>query len=305
MQSRRVSNVPCAAALLLVAIGCGGDASTTPAPDDAAVPSDASTSSNDGGSPASDAGDSGVVVPRDGAASDAGGSDPGPGPTQMCTVTKDADGFFKLTSTKSDYWVRLPPSYSVQSPQPTALLVAIHGCGDTAYNFATWGAIPNALRATHGYIGISIGGRDGQCWTIPQDDAIVTEAIAHVRSCFYVHQKKIVLAGYSSGGMLAYQLGMTSAASFAGILIEHSGLSQGVGGNVDTVLTNAAWKINVAHTAHTEDASFAIAGVRSDRDKMIAHGFPLQYREGPGDHNGSSDDWALFLIPKMASWVAP
>ena len=55
----------------------------------------------------------------------------------MCTVTKDAAGFFKLTSTKSDYWVRLPPSYSVQSPQPTALLVAIHGCGDTAYNFAT------------------------------------------------------------------------------------------------------------------------------------------------------------------------
>jgi hypothetical protein len=106
--------------------------------------------------------------------------------------------------------------------------------------------------------------------------------------------------------MLAYEMGMKNAATYAWILIENSGLSQGVGGNnVASVLASAAWKINVAHSARLQDQSFLIAGVRSDRDAMLAANFPLLYRELPGDHNGSSDDWALYLLPKMANWVAP
>ena len=311
MQSGLLSNVRGAAALVLfVACGCSGDdASQATAPSDGgSAPQDAATAA-DGGTQAQDAAarDASDGATRDSASSDSGNGEPGPGPTQQCAMTKDADNFFKLTSSKSDYWARLPASYDVQSPKPTALLVAIHGCGDTAYNFATWGAVPYALRASQDYIAISIGGRDGQCWTVPQDAAIVNAAIAHARSCFYVHQKKIVLGGYSSGGELSYAMGMTSAASYAGILIENSGLSQGIGGanNVDGVLSSAAWKINVAHSAHLQDASFPIAGVQADRDKMLAAGFPLQYREQAGDHNGTSDDWALFLIPKMGSWTAP
>ena len=241
-----------------------------------------------------------------GAAGDTAAGGPGPGPTSKCPYSADADGFFTLKSPKSDYVVRLPPGYDVAAPTPKALVVAIHGCGDSAYNFATWGAVPYALRASQDYIAISIGGRDGACWTVPGDGALVAAAIAHVRSCFYVHQKKIVLAGYSSGGELSYALGMTDTAAYAGILIENSSLSSGVGGSkVDAVLAAAAWKINVAHSARLSDGSFPIAEVRSDRDKMLAAGFPLQYRELPGDHNGTSDDWALYLLPKMASWSAP
>jgi predicted esterase len=173
-------------------------------------------------------------------------------------------------------------------------------------NFATWGAVPFALRGTQDYIAISIGGRDGQCWTLATDGPIVTAAIAHVRSCFYVHQRRIVLAGYSSGGMLAYKLAMANALTYAGVLIENSGLSQAVGGgNVDSTLDAASWSINVAHSARLGDLSFPIAGVRSDRDKMLAHGIPLQYRELAGTHDGTSADWSDYLIPKMATWVTP
>jgi predicted esterase len=303
---RTLTTALAAPALFVLLAGCSDDASTA-TPDDAGLPGDeAATTSGDGGATSGDGStvgnDGGTST--DGAASDSGNAGPGPGPTQQCAFTKDAQGFFKLTSTKSDYWVRLPANYNAAAPQPAPLLVAIHGCGDTAYNFATWGAAPYALRATQDYIAISIGGRESQCWTVGTDGPIVTEAIAHVRSCFYAHQKKIVLAGYSSGGMLAYSLGMKNAGAYAGILIENSGLTQGVG-NPDTALAGAAWKINVAHSARTEDQSFLIAGVRTDRDKMVAAGFPLQYRELPGTHDGSTDDWALFLIPKMAAWSAP
>ena len=302
------ASATCSLCAILCFACSGGDATST-TPDDAGgggTSSEASVTA-DGGSSARDANAGDASTTTDSGATDSSSSGgPGPAPTQKCTIAKDANGFFKLTSTKSDYWVRLPVGYDEVNPQPAPLLVAIHGCGDTAFNFATWGAAPYALRSSQSYIAISIGGRDNQCWTVPQDADIVTAAIAHVRSCFYAHQKKIVLGGYSSGGMLAYAMGMTSAAAYAGILIENSGLSQAVGtGNVDAVLASAAWKINVAHTAHTEDMSFPIAGVRSDRDKMNAAALPLQYREGPGTHDGTSDDWALFLIPKMSGWSAP
>ncbi len=224
------------------------------------------------------------------------------GPT--CTFTPDTDGFFKLTSPKSDYWVRLPPKFD--KTKPARLLFGIHGCGDTARNFATWAIVPYALRATQDYIGLSLGGREGACWTISTDTAVAEAALAHIASCFAIDPKKTVLAGYSSGGGMAYSMGLSKAGNYAGILIENSGLSQAVGGgNVTKVLGAAAWKINIAQSARIGDGSYAIAGIRADRDKMIAAGFPLQYRELDGTHDGSTDDWALFLIPKMSAWTAP
>jgi poly(3-hydroxybutyrate) depolymerase len=233
-------------------------------------------------------------------------SDPGPGPTQSCPTSPDASGFFTLTSSASSYVVRLPVGYDVAHPRPSRLLVALHGCGDTAYNFATWAAAPFALRSKQNYIAISLGGRDGTCWNTGADGAIVAAAIAHVRSCFYVHQERIVLAGYSSGGDLAYKTAMTDALVYSGVLILHSSLSSAVGsGNVDNVLNAAGWKLNVGHKAGTNDLSYPIAGVRNDRDKIIAHGFPMQYSEDASTHDGSSADWDSYLIPLMAKWTLP
>src|SRR5450432_996375 len=75
-------------------------------------------------------------------------SDPGPGPTQSCAFTPDSNGFFTLTSGSTTYAVRLPPAYEVANPRPSRLLVALHGCGDTAMNFATFAAVPPTLRSS-------------------------------------------------------------------------------------------------------------------------------------------------------------
>jgi len=231
-------------------------------------------------------------------------SDPGPGPTQSCVFSPDSSGFFTLTSPASSYVVRLPTGYDTAHPRPSRLLVALHGCSDTAFNFATWAAAPLALRAQQNYIAISVGGRDGACWNTGLDGALVAAAIAHVRSCFYVHQERIVLAGYSSGGNLAYKLAMKDALVYAGVLIEHSTLSYSVV-NVDNVLNAAGWKINVGHIAGTNDSVYPISVVRGDRDEIMVHGFPMQYRETSSDHGGSSADWDSYLIPLMSRWQTP
>jgi poly(3-hydroxybutyrate) depolymerase len=126
----------------------------------------------------------------------------------------------------------------------------------------------------------------------------VTAAIADISTCFYVHQQKVVLAGYSSGGELAYQLGLTQAAKFAGILIEDSGLN-GVSPSA------AAWKINVAHITHNQDGDYPLASVQADWATLRAAGIPLLSTSVDGPHDGTSTDWATWLLPKIDGWKAP
>ncbi len=224
----------------------------------------------------------------------------GPKPTTTCSVTKDSGGFFVRSTTKSIYEAYVPASYTGTAPM--RLIVGLHGCGDSAHNFATWGVNPYDTRATQRHIGISIGGRDGQCWNGSDDDKVLA-AVDDISRCFWVHQKKVVIAGYSSGGEIGYRVGLQHASRFAGIIVEDSGLY--AAGNPDTLLANAAWKLNVAHLTHTADPVFPLAQVKADWAKMTAAGFPIKTSVTAGDHEGSSADWATWLIPQSAGFAAP
>ena len=248
--------------------------------------------SSSGGSSSGGTTSGGPVDPNAGA---------GPKPTATCPVTKDSSGFFTRGSGASSYVAYVPASYDGSTP--TRLIVGVHGCGDSAYNFATWGVNPYDTRSSQTHIGISIGGQDGNCWTAA-DDAKVLAAVADISSCFWVHQKKIVLAGYSSGGELTYRLGLSQASHFAGLLIEDSGL-YAANNNPDGLLANAAWKLNIAHLTHTSDTTFPLAQVKADWTKTTAAGFPLITDETAGTHDGTSTDWANWLIPQSAAWSAP
>jgi predicted esterase len=221
--------------------------------------------------------------------------DPGPAPAGCGAITKDKDGFFTRTTATASYVGFVPKSYA---GKPTTLVVGMHGCGDDAMNFATWAVNPWDTRGAQAHIGISVGGKDGSCWDTNKDQDKVLAAIDDVSKCFYVHKQKVVLAGYSSGGMLAYKLGLSQASRFAGIIIENSGL----GGAQPTA---AKWKINVAHIAHKNDGNFPLSGVHGDWAKLEAAGIPLQKSEVDGEHDGNSDDWNSFLLPKIAGWKAP
>jgi len=259
----------------------GAPAAAPPAP----TPSSTSTASGENPAP--------PVVP-----------DPGPAPTATCTITKDADGFFTRNSGLGDYVAYVPASYSPSKPM--RVIVGMHGCGDDMANFAHWGMNPYDLRSTQDHIGISLGSETGsnKCWNKGGDDAKVMAAVDDLAKCFWVHRAKIVVAGFSSGGELAYRVGMMSADKFAGILIEHSAL-YAAGGTEDTLLANAAWKLPIRHRAATSDTVFPIANVKTDWTTITNAGFPLTTSEVAGTHDGTSTDWASWLIPASATWTLP
>jgi predicted esterase len=215
-------------------------------------------------------------------------------------VSKDDKGFFKLQSARSDYVVRLPVDYDAANPKPYPMVVGMHGCGDNAYNFGTWAVTTFDGRSKQDYIAISIGGRDGQCWSTPADEQIVFAAIEDVRQYIYAHDRKITLAGFSSGGALAYYMGLKYADRFAGLLVQHSAIP----GRANAI-KNAPRKIAIAATGAMSDNFFPPATYNADWAALRAAGFPLETREKAGGHDGTSDEWRDFLLPKVAGFVAP
>lgn len=296
--------------LPLAALACSGDAAEgagTP-PGDLGAPSspDPGTGAT-GPAPAApgatpSGGTSSGGASSGGASSGAppGPPDPGPAPTKNCNIAKNR--FVTRNSGGASYVVFVPNSYA---GQPTRLLVGLHGCGDTAMNYADWGVAPFEKRTTQTHIGISVDGASGggSCWNVANDKAKVLAAIDDISQCLYVHQKEIVVSGYSSGGILAYTLGLENADKFAGILILNSGLY--ATGKADALLAGASRKIPIAHRAHQNDTTFPQSKVGPDWTKIQSAGFPLDKAVTPGDHNGTSGDWANGLHPKMATWQAP
>lgn len=230
--------------------------------------------------------------------------DPGPKPTSSCSITKDSSGFFTRSGTGASYVGYVPASYD--GTKPVRLVVALHGCGDSAYNFATWGANPYDTRATQQHIGISLDGASaaGGCWSMGGDDAKVLAAIDDAMSCFWVHKHEVVLAGFSSGGELAYRVAMMHASRFAGLLVECSA-AYASSSDEGVLLAGASWKLPIAHRAHASDGVFPLASVQGDWAKITAAGFPLTSDLVSGDHNGTSTDWASWLLPHASSWIAP
>lgn len=228
---------------------------------------------------------------------------PGPKPAGGCTITKDANGFFTRNSGKGSYVGYVPAAFDPNTPM--RLVIGLHGCGDNAQNFATWAVNPASTRATQTHLGISLGSETGSggCWS-SADDPKVLAAVDDLAKCFWVHKSKVTIAGYSSGGNVAYRVGMKNAARFAGILIENSTMS-GAGNPVATLLAGAARKIAVAHRAHTSDTVYPLATVKADWAKIEAAGFPLTTSEVAGTHDGTWQDWANWLLPQSAAFVAP
>jgi predicted esterase len=211
-----------------------------------------------------------------------------------------------ITFASGDYWIRLGPNYDRTHHTPISLLVGVHGCGDTALNYLSWAVVPFAVRDTQSYIGASVGGRDGACWNLATDAALVMNTIADAKTHFNINPRRVILIGYDSGGSLAYHTAFYNAKTFAGLLaMGTKPFASSTGPDSrDQSIAAAAWKFNIAHVAHTEDTVFPIATVRTQTSELTSAGFPLTLTERAGTHDGSSDD-ATFLIGQMGSWLAP
>jgi predicted esterase len=301
------------ASTLGISAACGGDdpadgtsSSSGNTSSGVASSSGSGASGSNGSGSSSTSGGSGTSSgnPSSSSGSSSGGSSsgkiPGPSdepstpPTKTCGANADKDGFF--TMGKHASVARAAKTGTGALP----LLILLHGCGDKAYNFATWAGSPFDNRSKQSYNVVSVGGRDGQCWDLGQDEPKITDELKEAIACFYVDRKRVFLGGYSSGGQLAYQYGLRNAKTFAALLIEHSSIP-----DRDKLIAGAAWPITVGAIGAINDSYFPPAVFNADWSALRAKGHVIDTQALPIGHDGRSDDWKNFLLPKMSTWKAP
>jgi dienelactone hydrolase len=234
-------------------------------------------------------------------------------PTDPIPFTKDTP--FTLNSAATNYWVYVPNAYDATHATPTTLFVWLHGCGGESSG-DIYMVDPGG---SQDWISIAVGGREGGCWDPDNDQAKVLAAIADMKTHFNINPRRVILGGYSSGGDLAYRTAFYSAKSFAGVLVENSSPFRDTGSGQAASLAASAWKFNVVHLAHVQDATYPIAGVRNETDAMTAAGFPLTRVEVDGGHYdapgaienghtvpGTVADLVTYLLPHIDDgWLSP
>ena len=141
----------------------------------------------------------------------------------------------------------------------------------------------------------------------------VLAAIDDVKRRLNVDPRRVFIGGYSSGGNLAYRTAFYNAKRFAGVLAENTGAFYGTGSSQSASIAAAAWKLNIAHLAHTGDTTYPIATIRSETDALRNAGFPTTRIERAGTHwdpdtssSGTNYDMRNDLLRYLdGAWVAP
>lgn len=237
---------------------------------------------------------------------------PTPTPTPVCTPSSgplaygSEEPFHHVSECGDEYFGFVPKSYNPSTPMP--LLIWAHGCfgeaeGDT-YNVGSY-----AEEAGHGWLALSLGGRDGDCWTPSVDEAKVIAALEDFEAHFNVDRHRVFLSGYSSGGDLAYRTGFRHSSTFAGLIIENSSPFRDTQSTQAESLAAATTKFHIVHLAHAEDETYPLAGVESEINAVKAAGFPTELIVKPGTHSDGNTDKDLqkLLVPYIEEkgWTSP
>jgi hypothetical protein len=236
---------------------------------------------------------------------------PAPTPTPPCVPStgriafNEGEAFHHVGECGDEYWGYVPSAYDPGTPM--TLLVWMHGCegqseGD-AYTVGT-----KAEEEPKGWLTLSLGGRDGGCWTPSVDEAKVLAAITDFEAHFNVDHHRVILGGYSSGGDLAYRTAFRHSSIIAELLIENSSPFRDTESTQAESLAAATTKFHIFHLAHSEDTEYPLATVQSETNAVKAAGFPLELIVKPGEHfdANTDEDLRTYLLPKIEEgWTSP
>ena len=279
----------------------GGDGDTT----DTSVPSD----DGDSDTPDSDVDDVGDATIETPPGDDSPPPPPPPPPEGSVPtdpVAFDAGTALRLHSGSSYYWALAPRDYDATHQTPTQLFIYLHGCGGASSD--------DVYAATNFYaswLGMAPGdGEEGPCWDpIEVVDGYIMDAIADMKTHFNIDTKRILIGGYSAGGEMTFYTAFHHADTFAATLTYNSSpysmdpTPQQQAETLAGWISNAAWKLNVVHLAHTEDLVYPIAAVRTQLQMLVDAGFPVVTIERPGTHadDTTTSDRNALVYPYLSA----
>jgi phospholipase/carboxylesterase len=182
-------------------------------------------------------------------------------------------------------------------PHPTILL--LHGWGASAHDLIGLAPVlhggrtlvlcpqgPLAFQAGPGMLGYGwfplVPGRPPDAAAIEtsrrQVEAFLDAAVAR----YPVDRARLIVAGFSQGGFLAYQIALRSPERFAGLMALSSWLPQEVASAIPAQPAHKQLPALVVHGS--DDSMVPVARAYTSRDALLALGVPTVFREYPMGH---------------------
>ena len=142
----------------------------------------------------------------------------------------------------------VPENYD--STKAYTFFYAWHGAGDTGWNMLNFVCYIIAVR-----IGAIVSSPDANTiQTNEQLNTLISNSFGFIRSNYHIDTTKEIITGFSWGGRMAYQLGLSNPGVFDGII----GIAPAIGqGQVDQTMWNNIQKIRMATLLGDQDFNFA------------------------------------------------
>jgi len=196
-------------------------------------------------------------------------------------------------------------------PFPT--IIAIHGWGASAHDLIGLAPIFDGGRSLvlcpQGPLAFQAGpGRVGYSWFplrsgAPTDPAEVRKGaealerfLDEALSAYPVDRRKIVLLGFSQGGVMAYALALRNPAAYAGLVALSSWLPDAMAESIPASPDLANLQTLVIHG--TRDPMISIDRARESRDALAKLGVPASYREYEMGHEINPD-----ALQQLIGWL--
>lgn len=207
---------------------------------------------------------------------------PAEAPRYARASTTDATverSFTNAAGTRS-YALFVPASYA-GSAAPVPLVVMLHGCTQSAADFAA-GTGMNELAERHGFIVAypmqSPRANAQRCWNWFRaadqvkdrgEPSIIAGITMQVASAYRIDRKRIFVAGLSAGGAMAVVLGATYPDVYAAVGV-HSGLPYGAAHDMPSALRSmqSGERSGGRHASH-HSSSVATIVFHGDRDATV------------------------------------
>jgi phospholipase/carboxylesterase len=184
-----------------------------------------------------------------------------------------------------------------EGPHPTVLL--LHGWGASAHDLIGLAPVLHGGRALvlcpQGPLAMQVGpGMLGYGWFPlvpgrPPDPEAIESARAGIESFldaalarYPVDPARLVIAGFSQGGFLAYQIALRAPARFAGLMALSSWLPKEVADAIERQPAHAELPALIVHGS--DDPMIPIARAYASRDALLGLGVPVMFREYPMGH---------------------
>ena len=196
---------------------------------------------------------------------------------------------------------------------PFPMIIALHGWGASAHDLVGLAQMFDGGRSLvlcpQGPLAFQAGsGQVGYGWFPLKDDGPTDPAevrkgadalqrfIDEALAAYPVDRRKIVILGFSQGGVMAYELALRDPGSYAGLIALSSWLP---GPMVESIPANSELANLQALVIHgTKDPMISVDLARESRDALAKLGVPTRYREYEMGHEVNSD-----ALRQIVSWL--